>query len=588
MHITTNSVFYTTILLAFSQKTLADPSDWVNIRYVTQNRDASTSEARYRIIKKASSVAKDGPWSIPDNGGINAPSGNPRDYLSWAPYHWPNCNWCNDPGRTHLAHTGSGNSTDDIHDPDEPPDGSNSDYEGDNDQDDSDLQRRFSLYVPPSHKRMTRLRRSLSSSLDAQSLAQALPTLATGDDPQAPFGEPLPTTQIPDIPIFSSHTSERAAGTPAPAQNAAKTRKASCTPSPTTSMPPSATWTTCNYIGRDGKVNPDTRRLRNPGALNKAGQSSLNNGLAYSFTRDTAYSQTLIDTVYALLLDPSTAMNPNANYGQVVRGPEPDGSRGSFTGILDMRGLVKIVNAVGILKATGCSAWTQTMDQAFMSWFAKWGDWLMKSPLGRSASNRPNNHGTFYTYQLAGSLLVQRNVQGVRDEIIRYYNGPFREQISASGEQPFEAVRTRPFHYRCFNLEAMIAVAKIGDQVGLDFWGARTKYGATIQTAVDYTMKIDPKRENVQELLPHVAAVAAAYGDPSGKYAAFIQRNSPNYASKPWYYYNQPSAVRSGAWRREVQRRQDAADVEVPFECPEIFKEEKEVELDIGVFVLLR
>lgn len=32
----------------------------------------------------------------------------------------------------------------------------------------------------------------------------------------------------------------------------------------------------------------------------------------------------------------------------------------------------------------------------------------------------------------------------------------YMDQIAASGEQPFEAVRTRPYHYRCFNLEALI------------------------------------------------------------------------------------------------------------------------------------
>jgi len=30
------------------------------------------------------------------------------------------------------------------------------------------------------------------------------------------------------------------------------------------------------------------------------------------------------------------------------------------------------------------------------------------------------------------------------------------DQLAGSGEQPFEAVRTRPFHYRCFNIEALI------------------------------------------------------------------------------------------------------------------------------------
>ena len=37
------------------------------------------------------------------------------------------------------------------------------------------------------------------------------------------------------------------------------------------------------------------------------------------------------------------------------------------------------------------------------------------------------------------------------------------DQIAQSGEQPFEAVRTRPYHYRCFNLEALIVSLLTGD-----------------------------------------------------------------------------------------------------------------------------
>jgi hypothetical protein len=40
-----------------------------------------------------------------------------------------------------------------------------------------------------------------------------------------------------------------------------------------------------------------------------------------------------------------------------------------------------------------------------------------------------------------------------------YFAGPFKEQIVSSGEQPFESTRTRPYHYRAFNLEAMMVSA---------------------------------------------------------------------------------------------------------------------------------
>lgn len=45
---------------------------------------------------------------------------------------------------------------------------------------------------------------------------------------------------------------------------------------------------------------------------------------------------------------------------------------------------------------------------------------------------------------------------GVKATINYFLTHQFLDQISASGEQPYEAVRTRAFHYRCFNLEALI------------------------------------------------------------------------------------------------------------------------------------
>ena len=42
-----------------------------------------------------------------------------------------------------------------------------------------------------------------------------------------------------------------------------------------------------------------------------------------------------------------------------------------------------------------------------------------------------------------------------------FFKKQFLDQVAASGEQPFEAVRTRPYHYRCFNLEALIVSPSI-------------------------------------------------------------------------------------------------------------------------------
>jgi hypothetical protein len=115
-------------------------------------------------------------------------------------------------------------------------------------------------------------------------------------------------------------------------------------------------------------------------------------------------------------------------------------------------------------------------------------------------------------------------------------------------------------------------------------------------------MSRDAKGEDVSQIFPHVAAVAAAYGDPTGKYAAFLKQHVPNYATKPFWFYDQPSALstaptsrskRSVTWKREEPLEDPRSLVKtiapvpssVPFECPAVFKNMKEVEIDDGIFV---
>lgn len=199
-------------------------------------------------------------------------------------------------------------------------------------------------------------------------------------------------------------------------------------------------------------------------------------------------------------------------------------------------------------------------------------------------------------------------MQGAADALQGYFSHQYLDQLAASGEQPFEAVRTRPFHYRCFNLEAMIVCpiilffgtyskitcfqvnAKIGDQLGLNLWAVKSRYGATIQTALDYTMKLNPKFEDVTEILPHVASVAAAYGDPTGKYAAFLKKTMGDYQNKAFWLYDQTSALSSSPAAQSAKANAVATPGvgvpdSVPFQCPAIFGTLDRIQIDDDVYV---
>lgn len=232
--------------------------------------------------------------------GIKPPSGDTRDYLSWAPYHWPDCNWCSK-GSTHFA---SPNGTVDDSDPE---DDSGDDSDDPNEEVNSieDLRSEkvnVNFFVEAQHvpRRMKRVHRSRfyrdSSIVPRQNPvnpsavppAGGLPPLPVNPPtppvgglpslPSPPINPPAPPAgglpslpslpvvpilpglpqppavtamppaaptlapPVPAIPGSSTSTSHRVVGTQAPAQAPAKTEKgkSQCTPSPTKSLAPSA------------------------------------------------------------------------------------------------------------------------------------------------------------------------------------------------------------------------------------------------------------------------------------------------------------------------------------------------------------
>ncbi|KAJ7275236.1 alginate lyase-domain-containing protein [Mycena haematopus] len=571
----------------FLPTALGDPVDWVRPEYVLKSPSSQTTSAQYAIIRRASSTAKNGPWTVTNSKGNVPPSGNLRDYLSWAPYHWPECNWCksstSSTGKVHLVHNGTDSSGSTTSTPNDGDDSDDNDWSDDEDDDNSQDESADNTSEFPVNRRMSLRRRTTDTTEPSLSVA-AVALRAV----QAPLGSTLPSVPASALHLATSHTTTATAvaGTSAPPQAAVKTtsKTSSCTPSPTKTMPPSATWTTCPYVVKDGQVNPDVRTLNDPGAINDAAQSIFFNAIACAqpdSSSSSASCKNAIRFIDAFFLDSSTGMNPHMEFGQVVRGPGPEGRDGTFTGVVDLRGFVKIVNGICIINASDINSqyWTPAIDQAMLKWTTDYANWLVTSVLGKSAGSKANNHGSFYASQLVAAKLLTEDFAGAATQLQEFFAKKFWAQVAASGEQPFEAARTRPYHYRAFNLEALIAKcclqtnAKLGEQIGLNFWTVKSKYGATIQTALDYAMKQDPKHEDVTEIFPHVAAVAAAYGDPSGKYAAFLKKMDSQYENKPYWYYDQPDAFPQGS-RAQKSRREDpgARDISlanpVPFECP--------------------
>jgi len=315
-----------------------------------------------------------------------------------------------------------------------------------------------------------------------------------------------------------------------------------------TELTPQQIWVTCPYVNRDGQFNPDRLTINDIGAFFNLSDAVLYNALAFSFQNasSSVYSQNIVKFVNAWFLDSQTGMNPNLNYAQMARGP--GGQVGMHTGVLDLKGFVKIVSGILILRKRNCTDWTSEIDAQMIAWTQKYITWLETNSLGVDECASLNNHGSFCFNQLASLKLLVNDIPGSVNVSNTFFNGIYQGQINSTGDQPFEASRTHPYHYRNYNLAAMITNARIlkyADPTSKP-WNHTTKAGTTIRDALDQTMTVDPNASGegyaVAEIFPNIAAVAATYGDPDGKYVAFLQKAFPEYASDADFLWDQPLA----------------------------------------------
>ncbi|CAA7263300.1 unnamed protein product [Cyclocybe aegerita] len=316
----------------------------------------------------------------------------------------------------------------------------------------------------------------------------------------------------------------------------------------TTALTPEQVWTTCPYRNRDGQFNPDGRLVNDVGNFQDMSEAVFYNAIAWTFGTNEAskFENDAVRFIRAWFLDTETRMNPHLNFGQMKRGP--DGQVGSHTGLLDLKGMAKITSAILLLRKGGSTVWTSELDSQMIAWAREYIQWMETAEISIEEREAENNHGTFFYNQLAALKILVDDLPGAKEVTTAYFNTQYLYQIEASGEQPLEAARTRPYHYRAYNLAATITNARL-DQFAsknTDAFHKRTNAGSTIQTALDFAMTISATDSSetryAAELYPNIAAVASVYGDPEGKYLAFLKKSYPSFMSEPFILWNQPWA----------------------------------------------
>jgi hypothetical protein len=235
------------------------------------------------------------------------------------------------------------------------------------------------------------------------------------------------------------------------------------------------------YIRKDGQRNPEAATEKyDRTRLHRMSSNALTLALAWYLTGHEEYADKGTALIWAWCCDSVTRTNPTMEFAQ----SRPGDSNGSPAGIIETRDLIKVVDAVRILKPS--YAMTDMVTGKVVKWFNNYTHWLQNSTFGRIEAGATNNHGTWYDAQLAVFALFTGQEALARGIIAKATPYRMALQIKADGSMPAELDRTRSRHYTFFTLEAYFVLAAAGEYLGLDLWHHAGAEGPPIRKALDF------------------------------------------------------------------------------------------------------
>jgi hypothetical protein len=243
------------------------------------------------------------------------------------------------------------------------------------------------------------------------------------------------------------------------------------------------------YIRKDGQVNPERYSIKDADFHNTLCKDVYRLGLAWYFTNDKKYAAHAAKLLKVWFLDEQTRMNPNLNFGQAI----PGKMDGRGIGIIDTKGLARLIDGVQLLKNSGSLSASEY--NGIKDWYRKFLNWMLTSPIGMDEGDEFNNHGTWYDVQTVSMALFTDQPDLARSILNQQTKKRIDSQFNDDGSQPHELARTLSWNYSVMNLNGFFQLACLGENVGVDLWNYVSPGGKSLKAAFGWLIPFAQKKQ---------------------------------------------------------------------------------------------
>ncbi len=215
------------------------------------------------------------------------------------------------------------------------------------------------------------------------------------------------------------------------------------------------------YVQHDGKHNREQVARGDEYRLGHFCDNAEKLAAAWRVNHDEAAARRAGEWLRAWLVTPATRMTPNLEYAQVRLGR--DNNHGSASGVLDGRGLARVINALQLLHDSPALA--PGDEEKIRAWFSDYLRWLQTAKTAKAEHAAKNNHGSWFLAQI---IPIARYLG--RDDLARELceedKARIASQLQPDGSQPEEIRRVDGLGYSRFNLEALRWTPSVGQRIG--------------------------------------------------------------------------------------------------------------------------